>query len=323
MILVVIIFCTAAYKIVSSGVEDKKYYEAFSKNYKIFNVEIPETIDFAGEIVPLDTFYTRESLERELLVNVYWNSNTLLMFKRANRYFPIIESILKKNNIPDDFKFVALIESNLENVTSPAGAKGYWQFMKSTATSYGLEISGEVDERLNIEKSTEAACKYFKAAYKKFNNWTLAAASYNMGMSGISGHLDDQKVSNYYDLYLNKETTRYIFRILAVKSIFLKPVKYGYYIRHKDLYPPIPTTVLEIDSTIVSLPSFALENKINYRILKELNPWLLNFSLTVKDGKTYSILIPKVGYTNYKMLDKLFEDPNKIFHDTLKIQNVE
>lgn len=321
-LLFIIVFAGAAYKFLQNDSNDKEYYNAFNRNYKIFSVEIPEKISFAGEPVPIEKYYVREALERELIVNTYWNSNTLLMFKRAFRFFPIIEPILKQNGVPDDVKFVALIESGLENVISPAGAAGYWQFMKNTATSYGLEISDEVDERLNIEKSTVAACKYFNNAFKTYKNWTLAAASYNIGIGGLSENLKTQKVDNYYDLYLNKETIRYVYRILAVKTIFQNPSKYGYYIRLKDLYPPVPTQVITIDSAVSDFSQFALDNKVNYRIIKDLNPWVLKNSFKNAAKKKYEIKIPFNGCVNNDSLMKRVKGYYNLFNDTTKVESI-
>ncbi len=320
--IIVLVFVAATYKYLKIESNDKEYYNAFNRNYKIFSVEVPKTLSFAGENVPVDKYYVRESLERELIVNTYWNSNTLLLFKRAFRFFPVIEPILKQNGIPDDLKYVALIESGLENVTSPAGAAGYWQFMKNTATSYGLEISDEIDERLNIEKSTQAACKYFLAAYKTYKNWTLAAASYNIGMGGLSEQIKTQKVDNYYDLQLNKETIRYVYRILAVKTIFQNPSKYGYYIRIKDLYPPIPFQSITIDSAVSDFPKFAIDNKINFRVLKDLNPWLLKTSLKNTAKKQYLIKIPINSCVSYDSLLLRVKNTHNLFNDTLSVDMI-
>lgn len=299
------------------NITDDRYYKAFDQSYKIFAPRIPEKLDFADEAVPVNIYYIREGLDREILVNTYWHSNTLLLFKRAFRWFPIIEPILKENKVPDDFKYLALIESGLMNVTSPSGAKGFWQFMKSTATSYDLEVSSEVDERYNLEKSTVAACKYLKDAYAKYGSWTVAAASYNMGMGGISGKLKEQKQDNYYDLLLNAETSRYIYRILAVKLIFEQPTKYGFYLRKKDLYPPIPTEDILVDTAITNLIDFAIANKINYKVLKDLNPWLRDSKLLNKDKKTYKIKIPKASNLNYSVLQKEFINDTLIYKDTI------
>ncbi len=217
----------------------------------------------------------------------------MLLAKRANRWFPIIEPILKRNNIPEDFKFIALVESQLSNVVSPQGAAGFWQFIPATAKTYGLEINDEVDERYDVTKSTEAACKYFAEAYKQFGSWTLVAASYNLGMTGVQAQLDKQKVKTFYDLLLTDETSRYIFRILSIKEIISHPKLYGYLLRKKDLYPVIPTKKIVVDSAIHNLADFAIANNINYKILKIFNPWLRQNVLTNVDKKKYPILIPQ------------------------------
>lgn len=264
-----------------------------SSLYDIRALKIPDNLNFAGEKVPIMDMDVYERIDRELLVNTYWQSNGLLSFKRANKYFPIIEPILKKYNIPDDFKFVALIESGLQNVTSPAGAKGYWQLMPKTAREYGLEVNDNVDERYNIEKSTEAACQYILDAQKIFNNWTLTAASYNAGMSGISRVLESQQVNSYYDLYLNSETSRYIPRVVAMKEIINNPNKYGFTFDKSDLYKRTPTRTIKVDTAITNLTQFAKTMGVNYKELKINNPWLLESHLNNKSRKEYFIEIPK------------------------------
>ena len=301
---------------------DDKYFDASQRFYKIFNIRIPETVDFAGEQVPIDKFYVREGLDRELLVNSYWHSNTILMFKRAYRYLPFMDSILKANRIPTDFKYLAMIESGLENIVSPAGAAGFWQFMKPTGLKYGLEINNEMDERYNLEKSTIAACKYLKSSYDYFHNWTLAAASYNMGVNGLNEVLKNQKADNYYDLYLNKETQRYIYRIIALKLIYQSPVKYGFYLRYNDMYPQIPVYTVKVDSTVTNWADFAINNNSNYRILKEFNPWILKYTLTKKENKEYKILFPQPGFEKYSKLLSEIEYDDNLFNDTLKVDQI-
>lgn len=270
--------------------------KAEDPEYKIYGLNFPKNLNFAGEKVPAHDILVRESFDREILVNTYWQSNALLMHKRANRWFPVIEPILKKHGIPDDFKYVAIVESGLTNSVSPQQATGYWQIIASTAEMYGLEVSEEVDERYNVELATEAACKYFKEAYRKFGNWTLAAASYNIGMGGLEGHLKRQKVSTYYDLLLNEETSRYVFRILAVKELISKPEEYGFKLRKRDLYPPIPTYKIYVDSSITDLADFAIKQGVNYKILKIFNPWLRRSYLTNPQKKKYAITLPKKEY---------------------------
>lgn len=264
----------------------------FGQTYKIFSVPLPDTMSFAGEKVPMNHYGIRENLEQEMLVNTYWQSQTLLMLKRAHRYFPVIEQILKKNGVPEDFKYLALAESGFSYKVSGVGASGFWQFMKSTGEAYGLEISKDVDERYNLEKSTEAACKYFKEAYAEFHSWTLVAASYNMGLGGVARELDKQRQNNYYDLELNSETARYVYRILALKALIGSPKQYGFYLKNSELYNQLPTVIVPIDSTITDLADYAIAKGINYRILKMLNPWLLTDKLPDADRKIYAISIP-------------------------------
>ena len=301
---------------------NKEYQQLFMRYTKTFSPEVPPMADFAGEKAPIDLFYVREGLEREILAATFMHSSTTLMFKRSYRWFPVIEPILKKNNIPNDFKFIAAIESNFANVTSPSGAVGFWQFLKATGQKYGLEINAEVDERYHLEKATEAACKYFKDAYKIYKNWTLVAASYNRGMDGISKALAKQRVNSYYDLYLNDETSRYIFRILTFKEVYNHPLSYGFYLREKDLYPQIPCTSMSIDSSITNIPELAKKLKVNYRILKELNPWILGYALPNKMKKTYVFLLPKEGGMSYENLLKKFPMKESFFRDSLKLNEV-
>ncbi len=285
----------------SDTISDADYQDYFNENYKVFSIRIPKNLTFANEKVPATDFSVREAMERELIINTYWQSQTLLLHKRANRWFPTIEPILKKNNIPSDFKYTALIESQLTNVVSPQGATGFWQFVEPTGKCYGLEITDEVDERYNVAKSTQAACDYFNEAYKQFNNWTLVAASYNLGMTGVQAQLNKQKVSNYYDLLLTEETARYIFRILAMKEIISRPKVYGFMLRKKDLYPFISTKKITVDTTIHNLADFAIAQKTNYKILKWFNPWLRANALTNITRKKYIIEIPKNGVEIYDL----------------------
>ncbi len=267
-------------------------------DYNIYAIDIPEDLNFAGEKVPVDDPEVLERMDRELLVNTYWQSNGLLIIKRANKYFPVIEPILKKYGVPDDFKYLAVAESGLQNAVSPAGARGIWQIMKATGRQYGLEINTNVDERYHLEKSTEVACKYLLDAKKKFGNWTLAAASYNAGPMGISKQQDRQKTNDYYDLLLGEETGRYVFRILAIKEILSNPKKYGFNFEDEDLYKFIPTYSIEVDKPVKDFADFAHEHRVNYKILKIHNPWLREAFLNNKSGKKYLIQIPKEGYYN-------------------------
>ena len=265
-------------------------------NMRIFGLDIPKNLNFAGEVVPQTDFSIKESLDREFLVNTYWHSNAMLLFKRSNRWFPVIEPILKKNNIPDDFKYVALIESHLTNAISPRGATGFWQLMETAATHYGLEVSEDVDERYHVEKATEAACQYFNDAHAKFGNWTLAAASYNLGMTGIQNHLQNQQVSSYYDLSLNEETGRYVYKVLAIKSMLEDPVAYGFDLKEKYLYYNIPTISFKVDSSITDLTRFTIKKGYNLKILKLFNPWLMTNKLKNPTKKTYIIQFPRKEY---------------------------
>ena len=263
-----------------------------SETYQIKALKIPDNLNFAGERVPVDKQDIKERIDRELLVNTYWQSNGLLYFKRSHKFFPVIEPILKKYGIPDDFKYLALIESGLQNVTSPAGAKGFWQLMPATAKEYGLEVNSNVDERYNLEKSTIAACQYLLESKEQFGNWTLVAASYNAGKRGISRRIEAQKVINYYDLLLVDETARYLPRIVAVKEILNNPKKYGFIFEKEDLYNNVQTKKLKIDTAITDLASFAINQEINYKILKIHNPWLRENKLNNKSRRMYEIKIP-------------------------------
>jgi len=256
----------------------------------------PQKIDFATEPVPLNITDVKERLDRELLVNSYLQSSTILILKRANRYFPVIEPILEKKGVPNDFKYVAVIESALTNAVSPSGAKGVWQFMPATGKEHGMEINDYVDERYHLEKATEAACDYFLKAKNKFGSWTMAAASYNHGMNGINIKIDEQKVDSYYDLLLTDETSRYVFRVLALKAIMQNPKLYGFDVAQNELYTQIPTKKIEVDSTINDLANFAKEQGINYKILKLHNPWLREKKLPNATKKKYVIEIPTSGY---------------------------
>ncbi|NAS30291.1 transglycosylase SLT domain-containing protein [Flavobacteriaceae bacterium R38] len=266
------------------------------EEYGVHALEIPEELSFAGEEVPLDNPDIRERLDRELLVNTYWQSNALLLIKRSKKFFPIIEPILKENGIPDDFKYLAVAESGLQNVISPARATGYWQILKATAKQYGLEVNNNVDERYHLKKSTEAACKYLNDAKKKFGSWSLAAAAYNTGRGNLIKQQDRQKVSNYYDLLLGEETGRYVFRILAIKEIISNPEKYGFQLDEEDYYTAIPTFEVEIDQPVADFADFAKEYEINYKILKIHNPWLREAFLNNASHKKYQIEIPEKGY---------------------------
>lgn len=279
--------------------------KSFNEKYSIIPVKIPSEIYFAGERVPIENFDTYESLDRELLINTYWQSQTLLFLKKAHRYFPLIEEILEKNGVPADLKYLAVAESGLTNVVSPSNAVGFWQFLKGTGQDYKLEVNDEVDERYHLEKSTEAAAKYLKESYDKYGTWSMAAASYNMGRRNISKYRDKQKTNNYYDLILGEETGRYVFRLIALKLILESPETYGFEISDEEKYSEIPYKIAVVDSSIQSMPHFANTQGINYKMLKELNPWLRDDHLTNKSGKSYEI---KIASNKYRTIS-----PNPMF----------
>ena len=277
---------------------DENFEKKLINDYNVYALPIPDNLEFAGEKLPLQEPDIYERMDRELLVNTYWQSNGFLMFKRAQKYFPVIEPILKKHGVPDDFKYLALIESGLSNVVSPAGASGFWQIMKTTGREYGLEVNSNVDERYNLEMATEVACEYLKNSKEKLGSWTLAAAAYNAGMTGISRRLGEQEVGTYYDLLLGEETGRYLFRIVAVKEILSNPLRYGFNFRDKDLYSLVPTYKVEVDTAVTDFAKFAKDFGINYKILKLHNPWLREPHLNNKSRKQYFIEIPKPGHYN-------------------------
>ena len=264
--------------------------------YKISAIDIPEDLNFAGEAVPQDDPEILERIDREFLVNTYWQSNALLLMKRAHKYFPVIEPILAKNGVPEDFKYLAVAESGLQNVVSPAGARGFWQIMKATGKEYGLEINSNVDERYHLEKSTQVACEYLKKYREKYGSWTLAAAAYNAGTGSIDKYMNIQKASGYYDLLLGDETGRYVFRIMAIKEILSNPEKYGFMIEEEDLYTNVPTFQVSVDTAVSSFADFSKRYEINYKILKRHNPWLREPHLNNASGKEYQIAIPMKGY---------------------------
>ena len=253
---------------------------------------IPEKVEFCGENIPIEYFDVFEGLERELIVNTYYHSQTILYIKKANRYFPVIENILKKNNIPDDFKYLAVAESGLSNVVSPANATGFWQLLESTAEDYKLEVNDEVDERYHLEKSTEAACRFLQESYNKYNNWVLVAASYNVGRRGVDRQIDRQGETDYFDLLFNEETARYVYRIIAIKLIIENPVSYGFHFEKDELYKPSRYRVVTVSGPVIDWGEFARENGTNYKLLKLLNPWLRDKTLTNKNHKEYLIKIP-------------------------------
>ncbi|MDR0363950.1 MAG: transglycosylase SLT domain-containing protein [Bacteroidales bacterium] len=260
---------------------------------------VPDKVTFCGKEIPLNKYNVRESFERELITNCYLHGSTLQTLKRANRYFSVIEPILRKNNIPEDMKYLAVAESGLRNVVSPAKAEGVWQFLKDTGKEYGLEVTNDVDERYHLEKATQAACDYFKKSYENYKDWALVAAAYNAGNARIKEFIEKQKTEDYYDMLMSQESMRYVYRIAALKCILENPTSYGFYLGDDDIYPIIPVETVKVDTSITSLADFAHQFDISYLILKEFNPWLRNTFLTNKAGKEYEIVIPKKGYTDY------------------------
>jgi len=280
----------------SRGMEEKgggdSFQKAFSSHYNIYALAHPDELSFAGETVPLERHDIRESFDRELLVNTYWQSSTLLLLKRANRWFPVIEPILEEHEVPGDFKYLALIESNLTQAVSPAGARGFWQILEGTGRDLGLEINDYVDERYHVEKSTVAASEYLLDAKERYGSWTLAAAAYNIGNARLRRILDNQQVDCYYDLFLNEETARYVFRILAIKTIFSNPETAGFHVRVEDLYPVETYYTIAVDTAISDLPGFAQKHHTTYKALRNLNPWMRRYELPNPTGKTYHIKLP-------------------------------
>lgn len=265
------------------------------KEVRFEAVELPTEVSFAGEKMPLDRFYVKEALDKELLSNAYFHSQTIRYIKMAPRYFPIIEPILKENGIPDDFKYLAVAESGFNpRAVSPARAVGFWQLLKGTATDYGLEINTEVDERYHIEKATKVACEYLKDAYKKFGNWTMVAASYNRGMTGIQRQIDIQEQEDYYELLITTETARYVYRIVALKLILENQEKYNFYVSDDEKYPVIPSKEVEITGSVANFAQFAKQHGISYKVLKDFNPWLRENKLTYSGRKRYWVKIPQL-----------------------------
>ncbi|MCR4559767.1 MAG: lytic transglycosylase domain-containing protein [Bacteroidales bacterium] len=294
-------FVVAAYAAVKLFVQatedssDTTYKADMKDNFTNYLPVLPDKLDFCGEKVPLEYFDVREALERELIKTMYWHSETFLYLKRANRYFPVMAKILKENNVPEDFLYLCVTESGMSNVVSPAKAVGFWQLLEATGKENGLEITSEVDERYDVEKSTVAACKYLKQAYEKFGNWTMVAAAYNCGQAGAQRLIKNQGETSYYDLKHNTETGRYVYRILAYKLLLSHPEEYGFVFREKDLYPILKTETIEVDSTISDLYSFGKQVTGTYKMLKLLNPWLRDTKLTNTKGTVYKITVLKEG----------------------------
>ena len=261
---------------------------------RIKPVNLKATYSFAGEELPLNNFDVRERLDRELNVNAYWQSSTILNIKNAAKYFPTIERILKEQGIPEDFKYLAVAESALRNAASPSGARGFWQFLSGTAREMGLEVNRDIDERYNLELSTIEACRYIKKNKERFGSWTLSAAAYNTGPSRLATEMSSQGETSYYDLNLSEETMRYVFRIVALKEIMTHPEEYGFVLDSNDIYAPLDNYVqLHVDYQIDDLSEFAHDNGTTYRMLKVFNPWMRTNRLPNKSRKEYLIKIPK------------------------------
>lgn len=295
--------------------EEALHTRAIRADYRVYAPSIPDTLYFCGERVPLNLWYVREGLDRELVSNMYYQSSTLFNIKRATRVFPTIERILREEGVPQDMKYLCVIESSLQNVTSPAGAVGYWQFMKATGQKYGLEISDEIDMRNDLEASTHAACRYLKSLKARFGGWTEAAAAYNCGENGLEKRLANQQQQSYYELHLNKETQRYVYRILALKLIMQHPQDYGYTVRRCDTYPELPYEEVTLSGQNVDLVQFAIDNGTTYKMLRIMNPWITTDKLKNKTGKSYKVRIPTQKGTEYNTITK-----GK--HDTTVIESI-
>ena len=259
----------------------------------VHDITLPDTMTFCGESIPLDRFYVRESLEREVLVNSYLHSSTLLMLKRTTRWFPVLKPIMQKNGLPEDFIYLAMIESSLTNAVSPSKAVGFWQFLEGTGKEYKLEINKEVDMRYNQELETVAACKFLKDSYRRWGSWITAAAAYNCGNGRISKTMDEQRVTSYFDMILPNETERYVYRLLAFKLITEDPAKYGFHISDEGWYQPLEYKTITVTESIPDLVEFAISHGTNLKMLKYYNPWLRSNKLTISEGNSYQIKLPK------------------------------
>lgn len=292
--------------------DDEAYKQAIRNDYRVFAPVLPDTMSLAGERVPLEYYFVREGLDRELSSIMYQQLNTQLVFKRANRYFPEIEQILKENNIPLDFKYLCVTESSLTNATSPAKAQGFWQLLKGTAEQHGLEVNDEVDMRNDVAAATQAACEFLQYLYNRYGSWTLSAAAYNMGPGGLSRQMEAQDEDSYYDLWLNNETARYVYRILAYKLIMQNPQDYGFNLRHCDLYPPLPYLTDTITGCNIDLYKYAKDHGCSYRILRSMNPWMRSNILHNRHRKTYTVKLPIANGTKTSTLTHGRKDTNLI-----------
>ncbi len=278
----------------NSGSDKASDHHILQQNIRI--PEIPKKLEFAGEPVPLEYFDVEESLARDLSVISYWHASMLYTIKLSHRFFPIIEPILRREGVPDDFKYLCVAESGLQQVISPAKAVGFWQFLEQTGKEFGLEINTEIDERYHIEKATVAACAYLKKAYEKYGSWTLAGAAYNVGNTNVDKQIERQKQRSYYDLLLPEETSRYIFRALAFKMVMSDPKAYGFDVPKDEMFPPLSWTEVSVSTAVTSWADFAAKYGTNYKIFKYFNPWLREASLTNKAGKTYVVKVPTPGF---------------------------
>lgn len=296
--------------IVSQGFKNvgKNYGKAEVADTVFFNkpYKLPENVTFAGERMPLENFDTRESLDREILTSAYRHSSTIMIIKRANRYFPVIEKILAEYKVPDDFKYLVAAESEFLNVVSPAGATGFWQIMAETGREAGMEINSVVDERYDLEKSTRFACDFFLKSYEKYSNWTLTAASYNGGRASLDEQIRIQKENNYYNLLLNEETARYIFRAVAYKLVINDPERFGFTIKKEEMYPRLDYFEVNVDTAVNDFSAFAKRYGTNYKLLKFLNPWLRKPYLSQRPGKVYKIKVPAEGMRSSDTIPRIY-----------------
>ena len=270
-----------------------------NNNFNVLGLNIPSNLQFCGEPVPSNNYGIRSALEKEFFSSAYWKTSSMIFFNKAQRWFPYIEPILKREGLPDDFKYLCVIESHLSNVTSPVGAAGFWQLVPSSARNYGLEVNEYVDERYHVEKATVAACRHIKEAYANFHNWTLAAAAYNRGIGGIINAMRSQKADNYFDLLLNPETGAFVYRILAYKTLLMNPEHFGIKKGKLRYAPKIAFNVHKVDTTIHSLSAFAKHIGVNLVTLRIFNPWLLRSSLPNASGKVYEVRVPKDNDADY------------------------
>ncbi|MBQ0016395.1 MAG: lytic transglycosylase domain-containing protein [Bacteroidales bacterium] len=292
--------------------DDDVMRSAIENDYRVYPPVIPDKVDFAGERVPLEEYYVRESLDRELTAVMYLQSSTSLIMKRAGRFFPEIEKILRENGVPEDFKYLCVAESGLTNATSPAKAQGFWQFIESTGKKYGLHIDDDIDMRNDVTAATRAACQYLKQLYSEFGSWTSAAAAYNCGENGLHKRMEREQCDSYYDVRLNTETSRYVFRILAYKIILQDPIHYGFHIRKCDLYPPLPYRTIKIKGQNIDLYNIARANDCTYKILRAYNPWITTDKIVNRDNLQYTIKLPTVNGTKMKTLTKGSKDTSFI-----------